>query len=170
MAPYEALYGRRYRSPICWDEVGEHKLLGPELVQITTEKIRLIKERLLAAQSRQKSYTDNKRRKLDFQVGDHVFLKVSPTKGVVRFGARGKLNPRYIGPFEVLERVGKVAYRLALPPSLARVHNVFNVSMLRKYVPDPTHVIQLPSMEFNEDMSYGEWPVKIIDRKEQNLR
>ena len=101
MAPFEALYGRKCRSPICWNEVGERKLLGPELVQLTTKKIQLIRERLLTAQSRQKSYADNRRRDLEFQVGDHVFLKVSPSKGVVRFGKKGKLSQRYIGPFEI---------------------------------------------------------------------
>ena len=127
MAPYEALYGRRCRSPICWDDVGERRLLGPEMVQLMVEKVHLIRDRLRAAQSRQKSYADNRRRSLEFQVGDHVFLRVAPTKGVIRFGVRGKLNPRYISPFEILERIGEVAYRLALPPTLSRVHNVFHV-------------------------------------------
>ena len=93
------------------------------------------------AQSPQKSYTDRRRRPLEFEVGDHIFLKVIPKRGVVRFGQRGKLSPRFIGPFEILERVGTVAYRLALPPSLSVVHEVFHVAMLRKYTPDPTHVV-----------------------------
>ncbi|KAI9162325.1 hypothetical protein LWI28_026169 [Acer negundo] len=113
MAPYEALYGRRCRSPICWNEVGERKLLGLELVQVTTEKIRLIKERLLTAHSRQKSYADKRRCDLEFQVGDYVFLKVSPWKGVFRFGKKGKLSPRFIGPFEVLQRIGQASILLA---------------------------------------------------------
>ncbi|GKV48698.1 hypothetical protein SLEP1_g55501 [Rubroshorea leprosula] len=142
MAPYEALYGRRCRSPICWTDVGERSLLGPELVQQATEKVHLIREHLRVAQSRQKSYADNRRRDLEFAVGEKVFLKVSPTQGVVRFGIRGKLSPRLIGPFEILERVGEVAYRLALPPNLSEVHNVFHVSMPRKYVPDLSHVIE----------------------------
>ncbi|EOY08659.1 DNA/RNA polymerases superfamily protein [Theobroma cacao] len=142
MAPFEALYGRRCRSPIGWLEVGERKLLGPEFVQDATEKIHMIRQRMLTAQSRQKSYADNRRRDLEFQVGDHVFLKVSPTKGVMRFGKKGKLSPRYIGPFEILEKVGVVAYRLALPPDLSNIHPVFHVSMLRKYNPDPSHVIR----------------------------
>ena len=101
----------------------------------------LIRQRLLTAQSRQKSYADVRRRPLEFEVGDHVFLKVMPNRGVVRFGKRGKLLPRFIGPFEILERVGIVAYRLALPPSMSGVHKVFHVSMLRKYALDPTHVV-----------------------------
>ena len=170
MAPFEALYGRRCRSPICWNEVGERKLLGPELVQLTTEKIQLIRERLLAAQSRQKSYADNRRRDLEFQVGDHVFLKVSPSKGVMRFGKKGKLSQRYIGPFEILDRVGNVSYRLALPPNLSHIHNVFHISVLRKYMPDPSHVLEYEPINVREDLSYEEQPVQILDRKDQVLR
>ena len=132
MAPYEALYGRPCRSPLCWVETGETALLGPDLVQETTEKIKSVQQRLVTAQSRQKSYADNRRRPLEFQVGDHVFLKVQPRRGIVRFGQKGKLAPRFIGPFEILQRIGEVAYRLALPPQLSGVHNVFHVSMLRK--------------------------------------
>jgi hypothetical protein len=109
MAPYEALYGRKCRSPICWEEVGERKLLGPELVQMTTKKIKLIRERLKAAQSRQKSYADKRRRDLEFQIEDFVFLKVSLFSGVKIFGKKGKLSLRFVGPFEVLERIGTVA-------------------------------------------------------------
>ncbi|GFY87070.1 hypothetical protein Acr_05g0007090 [Actinidia rufa] len=132
MAPYEALYGRKCRSPICWTEVGERQMLGPEIVQLTTDKIKVIQQRLQTAQSRQKSYADIRRRELEFEEGDHVFLKVSPSKGINRFGKKGKLKPRYIGPFEVLQRIGTVAYRIALPPELSHVHDVFHVSMLRK--------------------------------------
>ena len=128
MAPYEALYGRPYRSPLCWIEVGESSITGPDLIRDTSEKVSLIR-RLLMAQSRHKSYTDVRRRPLEFEVGDHVFLKVMPKRGVVRFDKCGKL-PRFIGPFEILERIGTVAYRLALPPSMSGVHEVFHVSML----------------------------------------
>ncbi|KAL5578475.1 hypothetical protein UlMin_020174 [Ulmus minor] len=99
------------------------------------------------AQSRQKSYADRRRRPLEFQVGDLVFLKVAPMKGVMRFGKKGKLSPRYIGPFEILERIGKVAYKLALPSELYTVHNVFHVSMLRKYISDPSHVLESEPIE-----------------------
>ena len=109
-------------------------MLGPELIQQTVEKVKLIRERIQTTQNRQKSYADIRRRELEFQVGDHVFLKVSPTKSVRRFGIKGKLSPRFVGPFETLERIGVVAYRLALPPSLDKVHNVFHVSMLKKYI------------------------------------
>ncbi|GJY84723.1 putative reverse transcriptase domain-containing protein, partial [Tanacetum coccineum] len=131
-APYEALYGRKCRSPVCWAEVGEAQLTGPELIQETMENIVLIKQRMQATQDRQKSYADQNRKPIDFEVRDRVMLKVSPWKGVVRFGKRGKLNPRYVGPFKVLAKVGKVAYRLELPPELSRVHHTFHVSNLKK--------------------------------------
>ena len=170
MPPFEALYGRRCRSPICWNETGERQILGPELVQQTVEKIRLIKERMQAAQSRQKSYADIRRRELEFQMGDHVFLRVSLTKGVRRFGIKGKLSPRYVGPFEILERIGVVAYRLALPPSLDKVHNVFHVSMLRKCISDPDQIVELQPLQFENDLSYAEHPIKILDVQERQLR
>ena len=139
MAPYEALYGRTCRSPLCWTEVGESFITGPDLIRDTSEKVSLIRQRLLMAQSLQKSYADVRRRPLEFEVGDHVFLKVMPKRGVVRFGKRGKLSPRFIGTFEILEST--VAYRLALPPIMSGVHEVFHVSMLRRYTPDPAHVV-----------------------------
>ena len=137
MAPFEALYGRRCQTPIYWEEVGSKQLLGPDLLQTTNEAILTIRKRILTAQSRQKSYVDVRRKDLEFEVGDHVFLKVALVRGVFQFGKRGKLSPHFIGPFEILERIGPVAYRLALPPALGVVHNVFHVSMLRKYVADP---------------------------------
>ena len=143
MTPFEGLYGRRCRSPICWDDVGEMKLLGSELVQLIVEKKTLIKERLKAAQSRKKSYADNCRRDLEFKVGDHVFLKVSPMRSMMRFGRKGKLSPLFVGPVEILERVGLVAYRVALPPSLLKVHNVFDISTLREHGFVPSHVVEL---------------------------
>ena len=121
--------------------MGESSITGPNLIKESNEKVNLIWKRLFTAQSRQKSYADRRRRPLEFEVGDHVFLKVMPEKGVVRFDKRGKLAPRYIGTFEVLERVGTVSYRLALPPSLSSVFEVFHVSVLRKYTLDPTHVV-----------------------------
>jgi hypothetical protein len=134
MGSYEALYGRKCRTPLCWDEVGERKILGPEIVQKTCEKIAMIRERLQAAQSRQKNYADNRRRDLEFSVGDHVFLRVAPMNGIMRFGKKGKLSPRYIGPFDMVEKISLVAYKIALPPALSSIHDVFHVSMLRKYV------------------------------------
>ncbi|GKB59574.1 hypothetical protein Tco_0915760 [Tanacetum coccineum] len=118
---FEALYGRKCRSPVCWAEVGEVQLTGPEIVQETTEKIIQVKQRMQAARDMQKSYADLKRKPMEFEVEDKVMLKVSPWKGVVRFGKRGKLNPRFVGPFKVIKRVGDVAYKLELPEELSRV-------------------------------------------------
>ena len=162
MAPFEALYGRKCRSPAHWDEVGERKLLGPELVQLTSDSIALIRERMRVAQSRQKSYADERRSALEFEVGDHVFLKVAPMKGVMRFVRKGKLSPRFIGPFEILDRVGSVAYGLDLPPALSAVHDVFHVSMLRKYVADPSHIIDYEPVTMDSSLSYKEVPVEIL--------
>jgi hypothetical protein len=113
---------------------------------------------------------DVRRRNLEFTEGDKVFLRVAPMKGVIRFGKKGKLNPRYIGPFEILERVGPVAYCLALPPELENIHDVFHVSMLRKYIPDPSHVIRYEPLQLQRDLAYKEVPVKVLDRKVQELR
>ena len=132
MAPFEALYGRRCRSPIGWFDAFEVRPWGTDLLRDSREKVRSIQEKLLAVQSRQKEYADRKVRDLEFMEGEQVLLKVSPMKGVMRFCKRGKLSSRYIGPFEVLKRVGEVAYELALPPRLSGVHPVFHVSMLKK--------------------------------------
>ena len=124
-----------------WTEVEEGSITGPDLIRDTSEKVSLIRHRFLMAQSRLKSYVDVRHRPLEFEVGNHVFLKVMPKRGVVRFGKRGKLSPRFIGPFEILERIGTVTYRLVLPPSMLGVHEVFHISILRKYTPDPAHVV-----------------------------
>ena len=167
MTPYEALYGRPRRSPICWTEVGESSINAPDLIRDTLEKVSLIRQHLLMAQSRQKSYADIRRRSLEFEVGDHVFLKVMPKRGVVRFGKQGKLSPRFIGPFKILERVGTVAYRLALLPNMSGVHEVFHVSMLRMYTPNPTHVVDWGEIEVDMDETFEEGPVCIVDSRDQ---
>ena len=170
MAPYEALYGRPCRSPICWTEVGESSITGPDLIRDTSDKVGMIRKHLLTAQSQQKSYADVQRRPLEFKAGDHVFLKVMPKRGVIRFGKGGKMSPRYIGPFEVLEKVGTVAYWLTLPPSLSSVHEVFHISMLLKYTPDPTHIVDWGELVVDADGTFEEGPVRIMDRKKQVLR
>ncbi|KAL4038688.1 hypothetical protein IC575_002311 [Cucumis melo] len=170
MAPFEALYGKCCRSPVCWGEVGEQRLMGPELVQSTNEAILKIRSRMHTAQSRQKSYADVRRKDLEFEVGDKVFLKVAPMRGVLRFKRRGKLSPRFVGPFEILERIGPVAYRLALPPSLSTIHDVFHVSMLRKYVSDPSDVVDYDPLEIDENLSYTEQPVEVLAREVKMLR
>ncbi|GKA30488.1 putative reverse transcriptase domain-containing protein [Tanacetum coccineum] len=133
-APFKALYGRKCRSPICWAEVGDRQLTGPEIIHETTEKI---------VQNRQKSYADVRRKPLEFQIGDKVMLKVSPWKGVICFGKRGKLNPRYIRPFKIIDKVGTVAYCLELPEQLSRVHSTFHISNLKKCMVDEPLAIPL---------------------------
>ena len=150
--------------------MGESSITGPDLIRDTSEKVSSICQRLLTAQSRQKSYVDVQRRPLEFEVGDHVFLKVMPKRGVVRFGKRTKLSPRFIGPFEILERIGVVAYRLALPPSMSGFHEVFHVSMPRKYTPDPAHVVDWGQIEVDMDGTFKEGPVCIVDSRDQVLR
>ena len=170
MTPYEALYGRPYRSSICWTKVGENSITGSDMIRDTFEKVNLIQKHLLTAQSRQKSYTDRRRRPLEFEVGDHVLLKVMPKRGVVKFGKQGKLVPRYIVPFEILKRVGTVAYQLALPPSLLGGHEVFHVSMLWKYTLDPAHIVDWGEIILNTGGSFEEGPMRILDSRDQVLR
>ena len=153
-----------------WTEMEESFITGPDLIRDTSEKVNLIRRRLLTAQSRQKRYANVRRRPLEFEVGDHVFLKVMPKRGVVRFGKRGKLSPRFIGPFKILEMIGTIAYRLALPPSMSGVHEVFHVSMLRKYTPDPTHVVDWGHIEVDTDGTFEEGLVCILDSRDQVLR
>ena len=132
MAPFEALYGRPCRTPSCWAEVADTVATGPEVIQDHIEKVRQIRQRLQAVQDWQRKYTDPHRRVVEFRTGKFNYLRVSPRKGHRRFGFKGKLAPRYTGPFEIMERIGKVAYRLALPPQLAGIHDVFHISMLRR--------------------------------------
>nr|GFB68594.1 putative reverse transcriptase domain, ribonuclease H-like domain, aspartic peptidase domain protein [Tanacetum cinerariifolium] len=169
-APFEALYGQKCRSPICWAEVGDAQLTGSELIHETTEKIVQIKQRIQAARDRQKSYADIRRKPLKFQVGDRVMLKVSPWKGVVRFGNRGKLNPRYIRPFKVLAKVGTVAYRLELPEQLGRVHSTFHVSNLKKCLSDEPLAISLDEVHIDEKLRFVEEPVEVMDREVKRLK
>ncbi|XP_070054469.1 uncharacterized protein [Nicotiana tomentosiformis] len=170
MAPYEALYGRRRRSLVGWFEPGEAKLLGRDLFWDALEKVKLIQDRLRTTQSRKKSYTDRKVCDVAFMVRERILLRVSPMKGVRRFGKKGKLSPRYIGPFEILERIGEVAYKLALPPSLSIVHSVFHISMLRKYYDDPSHVLDFSSVQLGNGLTYIEELMAILDRQVQKLR
>ncbi|GKC05029.1 putative reverse transcriptase domain-containing protein [Tanacetum coccineum] len=149
---------------------GEAQLTGPELIQETTEKVVLIKQRMQAAQDRQKSYADRKRKPMEFEVGDRVMLKVSPWKGVVRFGKRGKLNPRYVGPFKVLAKVGKVAYKLELPQELSRVHHTFHVSNLKKCYSDEPLVMPLKGVHIDDTLQFVEEPVEIMEREIKRLK
>nr|GEZ42735.1 putative reverse transcriptase domain-containing protein [Tanacetum cinerariifolium] len=168
-APFEALYGRKCRSHVCWTEVREAQIPGPELIQETTEKIVQIKQRMQATRDRQKSYADLKRNVMEFQVGDKVMLKVSPWKGVVRFGKQGKLNPKYVGPFKVLEKIRKVSYKLELPEELSRVHHTFHVSNLKKCHADEPLAVPLDRLHFNDKLHFVEDPVEIVDREVKRL-
>ena len=143
MAPYEALYGRRCRTPMCWTELNEHKIISPDLVKDTEEKVQIIQQRLKAVSDRQRSYANLKRKDIEFEVRDKVFLKVSPWKTILCFGRKGKLSSRFIGPYEILERVRPIVYHLALPLELAKLHDVFHVSMLWRYRSDTSHILPI---------------------------
>ncbi|GJT17518.1 putative reverse transcriptase domain-containing protein, partial [Tanacetum coccineum] len=169
-APFEALYGRKCRSPIMWAEVRESQLIGLELVQETTKKISQIKDRQKAARDRHKSYVDKRRKPLEFSVGDYVLVKVSPWKGVVRFRKKGKLAPRFVGPFKIIEKVGPVAYRLDLPEKLNGVHDTFHVSNLKKCLDDPTLQVPLDEIQVDAKLNFIEEPVEILEREFKQLK
>ncbi|GKA59821.1 hypothetical protein Tco_0759134 [Tanacetum coccineum] len=165
-----ALYGRKCRSLIMWAEVGEGQLIGPELVQETIEKISQIKDRLKAAHDHQKSYADKRRKPLEFSVGDYILLKVSPWKGVVRFGKKGKLAPRFVGPFEIIEKVGLVAYQLDLPEELNGVHDTFYVSNLKNYLANPTLKVPWFKIRVDAKLNFVEELVEILEREFKKLK
>ncbi|KAK6141823.1 hypothetical protein DH2020_024429 [Rehmannia glutinosa] len=134
------------------------------------EKVKLIKERIRTAQSHQKSYADKRRKDLEFEAGDEVFLRLLPRKGLINPRKGGKLSPRYIGPYKILQRIGKLAYRLELPAQYAGMHDVFHVSRLKKYQPDPEHIITRDAPPLMENLSYTEEPIRIIDQHIRQLR
>jgi hypothetical protein len=170
MAPFEALYGRRCRTPLSWSETGERQIFEPDLVTKAEEKVKFIQANLKAAQSRQKSSADQRRKALQFQVRDFVYLRVSPTKGVQCFSIKGKLAPRYVRPFEILEVCGPVTYRIRLPSQLAAVHDVFHISQLKKCIKVPTEIIESQTIDIEPDLSYTEQPIQIFDTKERVTR
>ena len=170
MSPFEALYGHRVRTPVCWGPTSTIRPTVPQLIEECTEKVRIIQDRLKTAQDRQKKYADPKRRDFSMEAGEHALLRVSPRKGVMRFGIKGKLAPRYIGPFMIIDRVGRTAYRLALPPSLAGVHDVFHVSQLRRYVRDDAHILEYEPLQVAQDLTYEARPIRILDVQETQLR
>ncbi|GKA02495.1 putative reverse transcriptase domain-containing protein [Tanacetum coccineum] len=169
-ALFKALYGRKCHSTILWSEVGEGQLIVPEIMQEPTKKISQIKDRLKAARDRQKSYANKRRKPLEFSVGDHVLLKVFPWKGVVRFMNKGKLAPRFVGPFEITKRIDPVAYRLRLPKELNGVHDMFHVSTLKKCLADPTLQIPLEEIQVDAKLNFVEEPVKILEREIKKLK
>ncbi|GJZ41909.1 putative reverse transcriptase domain-containing protein [Tanacetum coccineum] len=167
---FGALYGRKCRSPILWMEIGESSLIGPELVQETIDKVVLIKEKLKAERDRQKSYADNRRKPLEFKVEDQVLLKVSPWKGVIYFRKKGKLAPRYVELFEILERIGSIAYQLRLPQELSSMHDTFHVSNLNNCLADASLHVSLDEIKVDKALCFVEEPVEIMDQEVRSLK
>jgi hypothetical protein len=167
MPPFKVLYVCRCRTPMFWSETREQKAFGPDILQEAEKQVRMVRENLRVVQSRQKSYADHRRRELIFDVGDFVYLKVPPMRGLRHFKIRGKLTPRFIGPFKILEKRGEVAYQLELPPQLSDMHDVFYVSQLKKYLRVPEEQIPMGDLDAKEDLSYQEYPVKILETSER---
>jgi hypothetical protein len=163
MAPFKVLYGRRCCNPLNWIELGEKVIFGPNLVEEAEAIVCRIQDNLRATKSRQETYANRRHRSLESEIGDHVYLRVSPMKGMKRFGMKGKLAPRYIRPFPILEKCGTVAYKLDLPPSLAQVHDIFHVSQLKKCLKALVDVVLPEVMSLEADLSYPKHPIKILD-------
>nr|ABA92058.1 retrotransposon protein, putative, Ty3-gypsy subclass [Oryza sativa Japonica Group] len=170
MAPFEALYGRRCRTPLFWDQTGERQLFGTEVLNEAEEKVRAVRERLRIAQSRQKSYVDNRRRELVFETGDYVYLRVTPLRGVHRFQTKGKLAPRFVGPYKILERRGEVAYQVELPSNMLGIHNVFHVSQLKKCLRVLEEQASPDQIGIQEDLTYVEKPTRILETSKRRTR
>ncbi|XP_050889644.1 uncharacterized protein LOC127094928 [Lathyrus oleraceus] len=170
MASYEALYGRKYRTPLCWYEVRENKILGSKFVPQTTDQVKLIREKMKAAHDRQKSYSDKRIIPLEFEAGNHVFIRVTPRAGFARVIKTRKLTPRFIGPFQILRQIGPITYHITLLPNLPNLHDIFHVSQPRKYYPDPSHVIEPEIVELRDNLEYEALPFKILDHRIKELR
>jgi hypothetical protein len=167
MTPFEMVYGRRCQTPLFWSEAGEWSVFGHDILQEVEKQVCMVRENLLVAQSRQKNYTDHRRRELSFEVGDFVYLKVSHMRGLRRFKVRGKLALRFIGPFKILEKRGEVAYQLELTPQLSDVYDVFHVSQLKKCSCVPEEQLPMEDLDAKEDLSYQEYPAKILKTSER---
>jgi hypothetical protein len=167
MAPFEALYDRKCRTPLNWVEAGERRYYGIDFVEQAEEQVCTIKTLLTAAQSRQKSYADRRRKPIEFEVGDFVYLKVSPMKSIKRFGVKQKLAPRYVGPFQIIGKSGAVAYEIQLPPERRDIFNVFHVSQLKKCLRVPEERVPLEDIKLESDLTYEEKPVRVIDPQER---
>ena len=158
MAPYEAMYGKKCRTHVCWTDLNKHKVIGLDIVKDIEGKFWVIQQWLKTTSDRQKSYAYMKRKDIEYEVRDKVFLKVSPWRKILLFGKKGKLSPRFIRPYEILERIGPAAYHLALPLELAKLHNVFHVSMLRKYHFDESHILPVQDVQVQSYFTYDEEP------------
>jgi hypothetical protein len=170
MAPYEALYGRQCRTPLFWSQTGESQVFGPEVLKDAEKQVQMVHESLKVAQTRQKSYADKQKRDLSFEVGDFVYLKVLPMRGTRRFKVKGKLAPRYVGSFKIVDRKGEVAYQLELPPQLSDVHDVFHVSQLKKCLRVKEEQLPMEELDLGGDLTYSERPIKILDIAERVTR
>jgi hypothetical protein len=167
MSPFEALYGWPCRTPLSWSESSERVIFGSNIVTEAEEKVKQIQANILAAQSSQKSYADKRRSPLEFEVGDHVYLRVSPMKGVRRFGIKGKLALRYIGPYPIIDKYGPMSYQVELPVKLSRVHNVFHVSQLKRCLKPLADVVIEDTIPLELDLTYKAYPTKIFDQKDR---
>jgi hypothetical protein len=170
MSPFEALYGRPYRTPLSWSESGERVIFGPDIVTETEEKVSQIQANILAAQSRQKSYADKIRNPLEFEVGDHVYLHVSPMKGVGHFGIKEKLAPRYIGPYSIIDKYGSMSYQVKLPVRLSGLHNMFHVSQLKRCLKPSADVVIEDTIPLDPDLTYMAYPIKVLNQQDQVTR
>jgi hypothetical protein len=170
MSPFQALYGRSCRTLLQWDQPGEKQVFGPDIQLEAEENIKMVRENLKIVQSRQRSYADTRRRELSFKVGDFVYLKVSPIRGVRRFGVKGKLAPCYVGPYQILARRGEVAYQLSLPEGLSAAHGVFHVSQLKKCLCVPEEQLPVEGLEVQEDLTYIEKPAQILETADRVTR
>jgi hypothetical protein len=166
MALYEALHGRQCRTLLFWSQTGESQFFGLEVLKDAEKQVQMVREILKVAQSRQKSYADKRRRDLSFEIGDFVYLKVSPMRGTRRFRVKGKLAPRYVGPFKIIDHKGEVAYQLELPPQLSDVHDVFHVSQLKKCLRVLEEQLPMEYLDLGGDLTYSERPIKILDSAE----
>jgi hypothetical protein len=170
MSPFEALYGRPCRTPLSCSESGERVIYGPDIVTEAEEKVKQIQANILAAQSRQKGYTDKRRNPLEFEVGDHIYLRVSPMKGVRCFGIKGKLAPRYIGLYSIIDKYGQTFYQVKLPAKLSGVHNVFHVSQLKRCLKPLTNVIIEDTILLEPDLTYKAYPIKVLNQQDRVTR
>ena len=170
MAPFEVLYGRKCRTPLNWSETGERTLIGPDIIQHVEDQVCVIREHLKAAQSRENNNYDRKHKEMIYEPDEQAYLRVTPMRGTHRFNFKGKLAPRYIGPFRILSRSGPVAYRLELPPNLSQVHDVFHMSQLRRYFKDPIRVVDHEMLELQQDLSSQEHPSRNLHQSELRTR
>jgi hypothetical protein len=167
MVPCEALYGRQCQTPLFWSQIGESQVFRSEVLKDAEKQVQMVHESLKVAQSQQKSYADKRRRDLSFEIVDFVYLKVSPRRGTHRFRVKGKLAPRYVRPFKIIDRKGEVAYQLELPPQLSEVHDVFHVSQLKKCLRVTEEKLPMEYLDLGGDLTYSKRPIKILDTAER---